>query len=120
LLSGKIAVMPETQLSPRDVRLMQGLAQQVTAEQVTPEEAAQAHRDAWHPSTFTDRGMRGASQTWPYRPGLHVLVRAPDGTLAATTIIWLDERNGTAEFEPVGTQTCSSVTPGRRVNSRIV
>ena len=47
--------------------------------------------------------MRGASQTWPYRPGLHVLVRAPDGTLAATTIIWLDERNGTAEFEPVGT-----------------
>jgi GNAT superfamily N-acetyltransferase len=75
----------------------------LTAEQVTPEEAAQAHRDAWHPSTFTDRGMRGASQTWPYRPGLHVLVRAPDGTLAATTIIWLDERNGTAEFEPVGT-----------------
>jgi hypothetical protein len=31
LLSGKIAVMPETQLNPRDVRLMQGLAQQVTA-----------------------------------------------------------------------------------------
>ena len=30
-------------------------------------------------------------------------MRAPDGTLAATTIIWLDERNGTAEFEPVGT-----------------
>ena len=75
----------------------------VTAEQVTPEDAAQAHRDAWHPSTFTDHGMRGASQTWPYRPDLHVLVRAPDGTLAATTIIWLDERNGTAEFEPVGT-----------------
>jgi GNAT superfamily N-acetyltransferase len=75
----------------------------LTAEQVTPEDAAQAHRDAWHPSTFTDRGMRGASQTWPYRPGLHALVRAPDGTLAATTIIWLDERNGTAEFEPVGT-----------------
>jgi hypothetical protein len=73
------------------------------AEQVTPEDAAQAHRDAWHPSTFTDHGMRGASQTWPYRPDLHVLVRAPDGTLAATTIIWLDERNGTAEFEPVGT-----------------
>jgi GNAT superfamily N-acetyltransferase len=75
----------------------------LTAEQVTPEDAAQAHRDAWHPSTFTDRGMRGASQTWPYRPGLHVLIRAPDGTLAATTIIWLDESTGTAEFEPVGT-----------------
>lgn len=75
----------------------------LTAGQVSPEAAAQAHRDAWHPSTFTDHGMRDVRETWPYRPGLHVLVRAPDGTLAATTIIWLDERNGTAEFEPVGT-----------------
>lgn len=75
----------------------------LTAEQVSPEAAAQAHRDAWHPSSFTDLAMREVSQTWSYRPDLHVLVRAPDGTLAATTIIWLDERNGTAEFEPVGT-----------------
>ena len=74
-----------------------------TAEQVSPEAAAQAHRDAWHPSSFTDQGMRGVRETWPYRPGLHVLVRAPGGTLAATTIMWLDEANRTAEFEPVGT-----------------
>ena len=75
----------------------------LTAEQVSPSAAAQAHRDAWHPSTFTDHGMRGVRETWPYQPGLHVLVQAPEGTLAATAIIWLDERNGTAEFEPVGT-----------------
>jgi GNAT superfamily N-acetyltransferase len=97
-----------TQFNRRDVRDLPEPALPpgfgfVTADQVTPEDAAQAHRDAWHPSTFTDRGMRGARETWPYRPGLHVLVRAPDGTLAATTIIWLDERTGTAEFEPVGT-----------------
>jgi GNAT superfamily N-acetyltransferase len=75
----------------------------LTAAQVTPEAAAQAHRDAWHPSSFTDRAMRDVREVWPYRPDLHVLVQAPDGTLAATAIIWLDEDNGTAEFEPVGT-----------------
>jgi ribosomal protein S18 acetylase RimI-like enzyme len=38
-----------------------------------------------------------------YRGDLHVLVKAPDGTMAASTIMWLDEANKTAEFEPVGT-----------------
>ncbi|HEX5404977.1 MAG TPA: GNAT family N-acetyltransferase [Pseudonocardiaceae bacterium] len=74
-----------------------------TAEEITTTAAAQAHRDAWHPSTFTDQGMADVSRTWPYRPDLHVLVAAPDGTLAATAIAWLDAPNGTAEFEPVGT-----------------
>src|SRR5262249_51252560 len=40
---------------------------------------------------------------WPYRADLHPLIAAPDGTLAATAIIWLDEATQTAEFEPVGT-----------------
>ena len=31
------------------------------------------------------------------------LVEAPDGTMASSTIMWLDEANKTAEFEPVGT-----------------
>ncbi len=75
----------------------------LTADQVSPEAAAQAHRDAWHPSSFTDSAMREVRRSWSYRPDLHVLVQAPDGTLAATAIMWLDERNGTAEFEPVGT-----------------
>jgi len=30
-------------------------------------------------------------------------VEAPDGTMASSTIMWLDEANKTAEFEPVGT-----------------
>lgn len=75
----------------------------LTAGQVTPEAAAQAHRDAWHPSSFTDGGMREVREMWPYREDLHVLVQAPDGTLAATAIGWLDEQNRAAEFEPVGT-----------------
>ncbi|MGN5382030.1 GNAT family N-acetyltransferase [Streptomyces lasalocidi] len=49
------------------------------------------------------RGLRGVRRTPPYRGDLHVLVEAPDGTMAASTVMWLDEANRTAEFEPVGT-----------------
>jgi len=38
-----------------------------------------------------------------YRGDLHILVEAPDGTMACSTIMWLDELNETVEFEPVGT-----------------
>jgi len=74
-----------------------------SAEDVSAEAALQAHISAWHPSTLTLAAVQGAQRTWPYRPDLHVLVEAPDGTLVASTIMWLDERNRTAEFEPVGT-----------------
>ncbi|WP_433445313.1 GNAT family N-acetyltransferase [Nonomuraea sp. CA-141351] len=32
-----------------------------------------------------------------------MLVQAPDGTMTASAIIWLDEHNRTTEFGPVGT-----------------
>jgi ribosomal protein S18 acetylase RimI-like enzyme len=41
--------------------------------------------------------------TSAYRDDLHVLVEAPDGTMAASTIMWLDPANRSVEFEPVGT-----------------
>ena len=59
--------------------------------------------DAWAPTTYTREAYEGVRQTPPYRGDLHVLVEAPDGTMAASTIMWLDEVNKTAEFEPVGT-----------------
>ena len=46
---------------------------------------------------------QGVRQTAAYRGDLHILVEAPDGTMASSTIMWLDEANRTAEFEPVGT-----------------
>jgi ribosomal protein S18 acetylase RimI-like enzyme len=75
----------------------------LTAQDVSSEAAWRAHVDAWHPSKLTLAAMEGAQRTWPYRPDLHVLIEAPDGTLVASTIMWLDEQNRTAEFEPVGT-----------------
>ncbi|MGW3204084.1 GNAT family N-acetyltransferase [Streptomyces sp. NPDC001135] len=74
-----------------------------TADEAGPEGAVQAHLDAWAPSTYTAEGYQGVRQTAGYCGDLHLLVEAPDGTMASSTIMWLDEANRTAEFEPVGT-----------------
>ncbi|GAA3431247.1 GNAT family N-acetyltransferase [Kutzneria kofuensis] len=59
--------------------------------------------DAWAPTAYTAESYDGVRQTAAYRGDLHVLVEAPDGTMASSTIMWLDEVNKTVEFEPVGT-----------------
>jgi ribosomal protein S18 acetylase RimI-like enzyme len=74
-----------------------------TADEAGPQAAVRAHVDAWAPSTYTAEGYQGVRQTAGYRGDLHLLVEAPDGTMASSTIMWLDEVNRTAEFEPVGT-----------------
>ncbi len=97
-----------TQLNERDLT---GLEQPVlpdgfrfrNADEAGPQAAVQAHIDAWAPSSYSAEGYDGVRRTAAYRGDLHVLVEAPDGTMAASTIMWLDEVNKTAEFEPVGT-----------------
>jgi GNAT superfamily N-acetyltransferase len=74
-----------------------------TAIEVGPAAAVQAHVAAWAPSTYSARSYECVRQTATYRGDLHILVEAPDGTMATSTIMWLDEVNKTAEFEPVGT-----------------
>lgn len=97
-----------TQLNERDLT---DLAEPVlptgfrfrTADEAGPAAVVQAHVDAWAPSTYTAEGYQGVRETTAYRGDLHVLVEAPDGTMASSAIMWLDEANKTAEFEPVGT-----------------
>lgn len=74
-----------------------------TADEAGPEAAVRAHVDAWAPSSYTARSYDGVRATAAYRGDLHVLVQAPDGTMAASTIMWFDEVNRSVEFEPVGT-----------------
>lgn len=74
-----------------------------TADEAGPEAAVRAHLDAWAPSAYTAEAYRGVRRTAGYRGDLHVLVEAPDGTMASSTIMWFDEVNRTVEFEPVGT-----------------
>lgn len=74
-----------------------------TAEEAGPEAAVQAHLDAWAPSTYSAQSYEGVRRMASYRGDLHILVEAPDGTMACSTIMWLDEANRSVEFEPVGT-----------------
>jgi ribosomal protein S18 acetylase RimI-like enzyme len=74
-----------------------------TADEAGPEAAVRAHLDAWTPSAYTAQSYADVRQTAAYRGDLHVLVEAADGTMASSTIMWLDEANKTVEFEPVGT-----------------
>lgn len=74
-----------------------------TADEAGPEAAVRAHVDAWSPSAYTAESYEGVRQTAAYRGDLHILVEAPDATMASSTIMWLDEVNKTVEFEPVGT-----------------
>jgi GNAT superfamily N-acetyltransferase len=74
-----------------------------TADEAGPEAAVRAHQDAWTPTAYTAGSYAGLRQAAGYRGDLHVLVEAPDGTMASSAIMWLDEANETVEFEPVGT-----------------
>lgn len=74
-----------------------------TAAEAGPAAAVRAHVAAWTPTPYDEEAYEGVRRTSAYRGDLHVLVEAPDGTMAASAILWLDEANKTAEFEPVGT-----------------
>ncbi|WP_290060288.1 GNAT family N-acetyltransferase [Amycolatopsis solani] len=97
-----------TQLNERDLT---GVAEPAlpagyrfrTAREAGTAAAIQAHVDAWAPTTYTAASYDGLRHAPAYRDDLHILVEAPDGTMACSAIMWLDEANETAEFEPVGT-----------------
>jgi ribosomal protein S18 acetylase RimI-like enzyme len=81
---------------------------------------AACHRAAWDPhalpwapasrpvvatdatSHFSEDDFAMVRATWPFRQELVTVVEAPDGTLAASCIAWLDDENGAAEIEPLG------------------
>jgi ribosomal protein S18 acetylase RimI-like enzyme len=74
-----------------------------TADEAGPDAAVRAHQAAWAGTSYNAAGYRGVRETGSYRGELHVLVEAPDGTMAGSVIGWLDEVNKSVEFEPVGT-----------------
>jgi mycothiol synthase len=72
-----------------------------------PQEAAAragAHRDAFHSSRISDEAYLRLMASPGYDAAWDLVAEAPDGTLAAFCLAWLDGANGTGEFEPVGTR----------------
>jgi ribosomal protein S18 acetylase RimI-like enzyme len=65
---------------------------------------AALHRDVFQPSRVTDEGYLRLMGLPGYDPNLDVVAVAPDGTLAAFCICWVDKVNGIGIFEPVGTR----------------
>ena len=64
-----------------------------------------AHRSAFAPSRFTDEVYEAVRREAPWRADLDCVAVAPDGSVAAYTIAWLDARNRVGELEPVGVRT---------------
>ncbi len=61
-----------------------------------------AHRSAFHPSRVTVESYGAVVSTPPYRADLDVVALAPDGTVAAYALAWLDEENGSASSSRSG------------------
>ena len=78
---------------------------------------AAAHRSAFAPSRFRDDVYANVRAAWPYRQDLDCVVVAPDGSVAAYALAWLDELNSVGELEPVGTHAAHQRRGlGRAVN----
>ena len=64
------------------------------------------HRAAWsdkRPSPYGQELHDAVKRMPAFRPDLVTIAIAPDGTVAACCIGWLDERSATLEIEPLGT-----------------
>lgn len=83
--------------------LPDGYRLRTMADGADPAARAACHRSAFHPSRFTDEVYAVVRSAWPYRADLDCVVEAADGSVAAYTLAWLDERNAIGELEPVGT-----------------
>ena len=67
------------------------------------ERRVDVHRAAFAPSRVVPESYARVQASPPYRHGLDWVAEAPDGRFAAFALCWLDEANGVAELEPVGT-----------------
>lgn len=68
------------------------------------DERSAAHREAFQPSRVTEGQYSRLAQMPEYRRDLDVVAVAPNGTIAAFCLCWLDPVNQVGEFEPVGTR----------------
>jgi ribosomal protein S18 acetylase RimI-like enzyme len=74
-----------------------------TVEPADLEARVELHRIVWEPSRVTVESFSKLQTVWPYRADLDCVVQAPNGSLVAYCLAWLDDANRVGELEPVGT-----------------
>jgi len=79
------------------------VARPVIGEQEAGARAA-AHRDAFDSTRVTDEAYLRLMRTPGYDRDLDIVSVAPDRTMAAFCLGWLDPTNRVGEFEPIGTR----------------
>ena len=84
--------------------LPEGFTARCVAGEHEIENRAAAHREAFHPSRVTNEVYRSLMRTEGYSTDLDMVAVAPDGTIAAFALGWIDPINQVGEFEPVGTR----------------
>ncbi|MGN9785836.1 GNAT family N-acetyltransferase [Nonomuraea sp. ZG12] len=94
-LSRDLQALPE-------IRLPAGYVARAVGDEDVPGRVL-AHRAAFHPSRVSVESYSAVRVAWPYRRDLDRCVVAPDGSVAAYCLLWLDEAAGAARIEPVGT-----------------
>ena len=81
------------------------LPQGFTVRSVTADDLVrrvEVHQAAWPGTRVTEQSYRAVTAAWPYRADLDWVAVAPDGSFAASCLIWFDEANGVGLVEPVG------------------
>jgi ribosomal protein S18 acetylase RimI-like enzyme len=69
------------------------------------ESRAAAQRDAFQSTKMTASRYRRLGEAPTYRPELDLVIRDPDGEVAAFATVWFDAANRAGTFEPVGTRS---------------
>ena len=88
---------------PGQAPLPEGFRLRTVEPEDLPERVA-VHREVWAPSRVTELSYADVMASWPYRRSLDCVVEAPDGRFAAYVLVWPDDENRVALFEPVGTR----------------
>lgn len=101
----ELELLADTSVEPTRVRLPDGFRFGSLLD-VSDEAYIDGHRAAWsdtRPSPYR-RALHDVVKGMPgFRPDLVTIAIAPDGTVAACCIGWLDLRSATLEIEPLGT-----------------
>jgi ribosomal protein S18 acetylase RimI-like enzyme len=101
----ELELMADTTSEPPTLPLPEGF-RFASLDDVTDAAYIDGHRAAWSdtkPSSYSPERHEAVRRMPQFRADLVTIVLAPDGSVAACCIGWMDEQSQTLEIEPLGT-----------------